>query len=785
MDLVWTILVWCIGLILFCCCICMVYIGYCGATCGASAMKVCCVIIIYVMTLPLAFAQVTIQSESYQPCVYYNTPFSSIQCDEKGLYTKFSINITTTAATVNETIYEFPWTAVSADLIGKSKVLNLTNSCKNHTQCNIIRNNTKITVRVLPTMIAYDLRPFGLSPAYGYYFKTYDQSSAYFNQSFAFLNVTANCSAYVSQFSNTQCVASPLFNISIPPLLPAGDLCGSNYDSLAESSKAYRVLNGLDYCEGGVCQSCPASNISQPTLSVSVPFGRCRMFRISSEPIFVYGAEIKISNDYFTRNYSVFLTSYDGATIQTSTPSQYTRGMTSKITLEGSSVPLTPGPSVHGWIVMCGNSNDAETFEPYFIGAKNPLQGVVGGVPTANGLNASVSWYYVNNDQARTDYGRDCDKNGNAGGMGPVLYGGYNKLIASCASTNAATNVVNGYCVPGTRYSAVRTPCQVASDLNDYSADVINATTNGDPLPATPINLFPDWNPTNPNYHIFRNGNTLMLARAPVGRANYPNITLGVRLDVSEMLGAYAEEIPNGVVALSQSTCAFNAYSKIGVLNIVICNIGQSVGNFVVTITHVGNAPGFNTSLIVLNATLPASQTASNVSNIIGHQCKSLPYIYTFTLNNQSQFESMFTWPHFIGNISYTITDPSGTVQLGETINPVISCDGYAGTMGYLAPYSENQSKFSCPSFQAALAFQSGCIAFSLLFYITTTIIVGAILIVIIVECCKHAHKKNQPTFSAPPPSQPPPHPPVSGAPKPYGYRTSANIRNRSALIVK
>lgn len=752
MDLIWYLFSWILLPLFFCCfaiCICGCY---CSATCGVnpvtSASKLAIAAILMPLLLCVCNAQISISTQSYNPCTFSSNPANVMQCNQKGLYTRLKINITTSVLNTTEGVYEIPWTSVSADTITNSKFQIATNSCIGQVNCHMIGNNTKIRVRVIPTQISYNLQQFGPVIPYGYFFGTF---GAAFNGSLVNSSLLTtgpgNCTGVPANFITSICTSRNLLNISLVPSIKSQGICGSNPDSLVNSSFIQRAVNGLDFCQGGVCGGCNANNITAPTMAASFPFyPQCRLFRISPYPYLTVAAEISIENDAFPDTYSVFLESISGFKTTNTKRTIYGRAILNAVTAIGPTVPYEVGPSRAGFIVICGNDAEGAVFQQLSLGARNPLLNVTGGVPTANGMNSTASWYYLTGDQAAAEYGLKCDQNGNSAGMGNYLYNSISAMNQSCTSTALGGTPLTGKCVPGTTYSAVKTPCQIASILNDFSAQFKTAIAGNLTPPVTPVYLPLDWNPNYPNYKVFRFGEQLILSRNPTGRANYPNILMQSTMDVSEQFVEYGKTIPTGIVSLSQSSCTYNAQLATGLLYIVVCNTGSVVGDFTVNVLSFGTIAGYNTTIINHGTTLPITQTITNLSPITGQRCSPIPAPISFTINNITGFLSTHKLPIFIGNVTYSITDGTGTVTLGDGINAVISCDAIPGNGSINLQNGANTTVYSCPSLGDAFLLRPGCVPFSVVLYsfifgIVTEMVIALVLIIC---CCSEKNKNKQ-----------------------------------------
>ncbi len=747
MDLIWSIFCGILICMIPFCCAFLVCCAYWTTTCKCNPSKVLLLAIVLhlLTTTPVTMGQVSLTSQSFYPCNYNDRANTMLTCNQNGVLTRFDLNISLSVTNSSVIVYEIPWTAVAADVTGKSQVLSSANSCAGHTDCNIIKNNTKITLRVIPTQITHNLiRVFPFVP-YTYFFGTFDASiNASLTDPNLLLVGPGTCAGAPANYISSVCSAFKPLDVDIQPMIQSGQLCGNNFDSIANTSYVKRVVNSQDYCQGAVCGDCPANGIPAPTLAASFPaLPYCSIFKISAVPYLTAAVEIIISNDNITDTYSIFLKTNNGRTVSMSGRRNFVRGLLNAINLEGPSVPYDIGQALNGYIVVCGIDKSESTFQQLILGAKNPLQGVVGGVPTANGMNSTVSWYYISADKYAREYGTQCDQNGNAGGMGDNLYNSANALNAACSSLQVGGTPLDGLCVPGTTYSTVKTPCQVASILNDFSQDYKSAYNNGSTTPPVPEYLPPKYSPNFPNYHIFKIGKGLYLSKFPTGRTNYPLLRMQSTFDVSEQLVQYSKHIPNAIVSISQSSCFYNAQTQTGLLSIMLCNVGSTSGDFIVTVESVGAPFGYNTSIIILDTTLPDSQQVNDLSNIEGHRCRFLPKSYSFTLNTTSGFLENNTLPIFIGNVTYTITDSTGTVQMGLLQNPVISCDAYPGNGTIAVAVSYNQTVYSCPSLGAAFGFQAGCTPFSIILYVSIVTIFVLIILVIAFACMDSSEKKK------------------------------------------
>lgn len=698
----------------------------------------------------IACTQTTTQTLSYRSCSDASSP-THITCANDGLYTY--VNFTYTRPSDSTTLFHTTstWRVVAANITGVNELDSL-NVCSNMATCTKIADDVEVSIRSLGIKSAQKLVPTDFISPYGYFFTTFNDSESHriiFPSHFDD-GLTA-CTGFPTQlntrYTNPQRPASGLDFRAAAALNT--DMCGTTPDlDMVGNSSVFFHANRFGAAHAGMCTPCPASGIATCTAAMTLPFGRCNIMAMAANPNTMVEIDVNITSSAYTDPERLLLSSLDGNSGMKRSSRNFARGMLTSLSYSNANANLVSGLSTAGYIALCGDPTEGSA-RPVSKTEDHLLTGV-GAVPTANFFGHNFMWYYISPGEFNSAYGTACGKIGGLGGIDQELYGSTTRMATACANTVVGKNALDGPCIPGVSTWGTPTPCQVASELNEFSAAWVAWRDGGSvgPAPTLPPHLPPNYNPDSPNIHLTRRRDTFFLTYTDTPTDSVSDIEYTLRLDVSEDFVQYADEQSNAVIDNTNTTqCQYSLNDNTGALLVQICNRGEKTQSFQVKLV------GCEDEISMFDfqdGSLPLVKNITNLSSTIHDNCMAItPWLFTLedatavtSRVNSTILTEKLALPAVIGKCEIQILNEDGTVVVGRTsASEILDCIAFSVDTQFINQtilYQDNNNY----GFWCMITFQ--CPEAALMFYFVLASVIGVIVAIIVaVACCASKDKKD------------------------------------------
>lgn len=721
------------------------------ASANANASRQTMLFAITSLLIALAAAQTTTQTVSYKSCSDGSSN-TALECSANGLYTYMEFSYTRPRNSTHLFYEPVTWRVVASNLTANNQLSSL-NQCAGATTCTKIQDNIIMTVKSLGIHTGQRLLPTDFISPYGYYFDTFNASYDYrllfvddFDESLP------ACTGFPTKF-NTH-YTNPLRPASGLDFRAAAmadpDLCGTapDLDMIAASPVLFHA-NRFGAAHGGMCTPCPASGIVNSTVARTLPFGRCDIMSLATNPDIMVEVDVNFTSSAYSVPERLLLSTLDRNSGLHRSSRSYARGMLTSASNTNPTANLVSGIATSGYIAMCGVPTEGSA-RPVAKTEEHLLTGV-GAVPTANFFGHNFMWYYISHAEFNNHYGAACGKVGGLGGIDQELYGSGVRMTNACADTDASENALSGPCVPGVASGGAPTPCQVASELNEFSAAWIAWRNGGSvgPMPAIPPHLPPRYNPDAPNFHLSARGGSYFLTFEDTTEDSTSDIEFVLRLDVSEDFARYADAQNSVIVDNNNNTqCQYYHEADEGAILVQVCNLGETPETFQVKLLECEDTIS---DFVFEAGTLPLSQNITNLSSTLHSNCATISPWF-FSLNdtsklaertNTSILANYLSYPAFIGSCHIQILDSEGQILLGKKATPdtlnCIALETPTQFINHTVLYMDESGH----GFWCMLTFQ--CPEEAIMFYGTLVgLFILVILLIVGICCCCQTSQKNK-----------------------------------------